>query len=79
MKELKIKTPTIIVIFGATGDLSRKKLLPALFDLHQKWVLPKKFKIIGFARTDLTNNQFKDLVAKVLREEKHRHLGNSRS
>ena len=74
MKELKIKTPTIIVIFGATGDLSRKKLLPALFDLHQKWVLPKKFKIIGFARTDLTNNQFKDLVAKVLREEKHRHL-----
>ena len=40
--------PTIFVIFGATGDLSRRKLIPALFDLYEKGFLSGEFKIIGF-------------------------------
>jgi glucose-6-phosphate 1-dehydrogenase len=43
--------PTVIVIFGATGDLTRRKLMPALFDAFRKDRLPERLYIVGFART----------------------------
>ena len=45
---------TALVIFGATGDLARRKLVPALFTLHCKGRLPDDLRIIGFARSELT-------------------------
>ncbi len=42
-----------MVIFGASGDLTKRKLLPALFHLEQDGLLPKKFAIVGVARRPL--------------------------
>lgn len=54
--------PTIIVILGATGDLSRRKLLPALFHLYNRGFLPEKFAVVGFSRKDLSNEDFRKIA-----------------
>ena len=53
---------TTVVIVGATGDLSRRKLVPALFNLWCKGRLPKGVRIVGFARTDVADDGFRDLL-----------------
>jgi glucose-6-phosphate 1-dehydrogenase len=55
----KAKDAVAFVIFGVTGDLSHKKLLPALFSLYEKQILPDKFVIIGFARRFFTDEQYR--------------------
>ncbi|MDD5110362.1 MAG: glucose-6-phosphate dehydrogenase [Patescibacteria group bacterium] len=57
--------PTIYVIFGATGDLMEKKLVPALFHLYQKQMLPLMFRVIGFSRREWNDAQFRDYVTSV--------------
>src|SRR3989304_1847738 len=54
------KQATVFVIFGATGDLSRKKLFPALFALYKSGLLPEKLKIIATARTKHSTSQFQN-------------------
>ena len=54
-----INTPTIFAIFGATGDLMTKKIVPALFSLHKKGALPEKFRILGISRRDWNQDDFK--------------------
>lgn len=61
MQLLQLSSPFVLVIFGATGDLAKNKLVPALFSLFQQGVLPKDFFIYGFARRDLTTGFFHDL------------------
>jgi glucose-6-phosphate 1-dehydrogenase len=51
---------TSIVIFGASGDLSQRKLIPALFSLHRKGCLPDSFKILGFSSPQMTDEEFKE-------------------
>src|ERR1700730_6425343 len=51
--------PCVMVIFGATGDLTKRKLLPALCNLAQDNLLPKQFAIIGFAGNDQTTETFR--------------------
>ena len=58
----RIAGPCSIVIFGVTGDLSRKKLLPAIYDLANRGLLPPSFGLTGFARRDWTEDYFKDFV-----------------
>ncbi len=65
--------PTIITIFGATGDLMAKKIVPALFNLFQENKLSfdsaqdkPKFKIIGFSRREISEVQFRELVKKIV-------------
>lgn len=68
-----MNNPSVMVIFGATGDLAKKKLFPALFHMCQHRQLGPKFYIIGFARRPLTNQQFREEVASmfvVKKEEK---------
>ena len=60
--------PTSLVIFGGTGDLARRKLLPALFQLGCKGRLPDNLKIVGFARQNLTDNSYQDLIGASVRE-----------
>jgi glucose-6-phosphate 1-dehydrogenase len=50
--------PCTIVIFGASGDLSRRKLIPALYSLAAQNCLARRFAIIGFARTSMTDDEF---------------------
>jgi glucose-6-phosphate 1-dehydrogenase len=52
--------PQAIVIFGASGDLTRRKLLPALYHLFSEGLLPDSFAIIGFSRTEMSDEQFAD-------------------
>ena len=47
----RIAGPCGLVIFGVTGDLSRKKLMPAVYDLANRGLLPPGFALVGFART----------------------------
>ena len=47
-----------MVIFGVTGDLSRKKLMPAIYDLANRGLLPPGFTLIGFARRDWADQDF---------------------
>src|ERR1700749_3695671 len=49
----RIPEPSVAVIFGASGDLTKRKLLPALFHLEQGGLLPDHFRIVGVARRDL--------------------------
>jgi glucose-6-phosphate 1-dehydrogenase len=56
------KYPVTFVVFGATGDLSEKKLFPALFGLYQKKLLPQYFKVVAFARRPFTDESFRELI-----------------
>ena len=48
-----------LVIFGASGDLTRRKLIPALWSMFQSRVLPEPFAVVGVARSEMTNEQFR--------------------
>ena len=58
--------PTIFVVLGATGDLMTKKIVPALFSLHEKKKLPPKFKLLGVSRREWTDGDFRDHVRSIL-------------
>lgn len=51
-----------IIIFGASGDLARKKVFPAFFSLFSRGLLPEKVKFYGFARSDMTQQEFRDKI-----------------
>jgi glucose-6-phosphate 1-dehydrogenase len=50
----------ILVIFGASGDLTYRKLIPAVYDLFVQNLLPEKFAVLGVSRTELSDNKFKE-------------------
>ena len=58
--------PCAIVIFGANGDLTRRKLLPALYSLASERRLPPGFALIGTSRSPLTDDQFRDKMHAAL-------------
>jgi len=59
------KESVTLVIFGASGDLTRRKLVPALFSLYRKQRLPVDFRIIGYSRSSLSDEEFRDRVRVV--------------
>src|SRR5215207_929007 len=58
----KIAGPCVLVIFGVTGDLSTKKLMPAVYDLANRGLLPPGFALVGFARRDWDDQDFEKVV-----------------
>ncbi|WP_298011468.1 glucose-6-phosphate dehydrogenase [uncultured Microbacterium sp.] len=58
----RIAGPSALVIFGVTGDLSRKKLMPAVYDLANRGLLPPGFALVGFARRDWEDEDFAKVV-----------------
>lgn len=58
--------PTIITIFGGSGDLTNRKLVPALYNLYLDNQIPEKFAIIGLGRTEYTDNQFRNYLREGL-------------
>ena len=56
---------TTFVIFGASGDLTSRKLIPALYQLFRKQRLPRDTKVVGFARTKFTHEQWRAALAKT--------------
>ncbi len=59
---------TTLVIFGASGDLTRRKLIPALFELHRKGRLPERFQLLGAARSPGDDEAFRDQARRGLME-----------
>jgi glucose-6-phosphate 1-dehydrogenase len=64
----RIAGPCGVVIFGVTGDLSRKKLMPAIYDLANRGLLPPGFALTGFARRDWADEDFEKVVHDAVRE-----------
>jgi len=60
--------PTALVIFGATGDLARRKLLPALYNLAHEGALPERFGLVGNARSEMTDEEFRAMALESVRE-----------
>ena len=58
----RIAGPCGLVLFGVTGDLSRKKLMPAIYDLANRGLLPPGFALVGFARRDWEDEDFAQIV-----------------
>ncbi|MBS1504724.1 MAG: glucose-6-phosphate dehydrogenase, partial [Bacteroidetes bacterium] len=52
--------PTIFIIFGGTGDLNARKIMPALYNLYLDGWMPAQFSIVGTGRTPLTDEQFRN-------------------
>jgi glucose-6-phosphate 1-dehydrogenase len=64
----RIAGPCGLVIFGVTGDLARKKLMPAVYDLSQRGLLPPGFALVGFARRDWADEDFGQVVHEAVRQ-----------
>ena len=60
--------PTSIVIFGASGDLTQRKLVPSLFSLYRKKRMPKQFQIMGYGGTAFTDDQFRAHLEEGIKE-----------
>ncbi len=64
--ENKSNIPTIFIILGATGDLMRKKIVPALFHLYKNHYLPKLFHVFGFSRRPWSDEEFRQSLQEIL-------------
>ncbi len=64
----RIPQPSALVIFGVTGDLSRKKLIPAVYDLANRGLLPYGFVVLGYARRDWGDGDFEDFARKAAKD-----------
>src|ERR1700747_2079261 len=58
--------PCVMVIFGATGDLTKRKLIPAICNLEQDNLLPEQFAIVGFAGNDYTTDSFRKMLTEEI-------------
>jgi glucose-6-phosphate 1-dehydrogenase len=63
--------PCVLAIFGASGDLTRRKLFPALYALAYRRLLPERFSVVGVARSEQTTAQFKAAMKQAVKQFAH--------
>jgi glucose-6-phosphate 1-dehydrogenase len=63
---MKVLENQLLVIFGASGDLTMRKLIPAIFEIYQQQLLPKHYAILGIGRTELTQSEFRNKLSAEL-------------
>jgi len=63
--------PCVMVVFGATGDLTMRKLVPSLYNLEKAHLLPQEFAILGVAHDDMPLDDFRKKVTRFLQSEDH--------
>ncbi|MEO6875682.1 MAG: glucose-6-phosphate dehydrogenase [Opitutaceae bacterium] len=66
--------PTVVVIFGASGDLTARKLIPAVYNLGVDNLLPADFYLVGYGRKPIPDNKFRKLAADAIKEFSRREL-----
>lgn len=66
--------PTVVVIFGASGDLTARKLIPAVYNLALDGLLPAEFFLVGYGRKPIPDDEFRGLAADAIREFSRREL-----
>jgi glucose-6-phosphate 1-dehydrogenase len=64
----RVAGPCVLVLFGVTGDLARKKLMPAVYDLANRGLLPPGFSLVGFARRDWEHEDFTQVTYQAVKE-----------
>jgi glucose-6-phosphate 1-dehydrogenase len=64
----KMPDPCMMVIFGASGDLTKRKLIPAIFDLARQGLLPSGFTIVGVGRTAMSTDTFREYMLAAMKE-----------
>jgi len=64
----RVAGPCVMVMFGVTGDLARKKLLPAIYDLANRGLLPPGFSLVGFARRDWQDEDFAQVTYEAVKQ-----------
>ena len=69
LRQERVISPQCIVIFGASGDLTHRKLIPALFELFRQRRLPSEFAVLGCARRPWSDEEFREQMAAALAEE----------
>jgi glucose-6-phosphate 1-dehydrogenase len=69
--------PTIIIIFGASGDLTARKLAPAIFNLSKDGLLPKRCFLIGYGRSEMSDENFKKEIKDALDAHSRRKIESS--
>ncbi len=74
IKEYTPSKPTVVVIFGATGDLCIRKLIPSFFSLYVKGMLPKNFRIVAFSRRPMTDPEYHRFINEERRRRKTKAL-----
>src|SRR5512141_2208284 len=67
----RVPEPCVMVIFGASGDLTRRKLIPAIFELARQGLLPSGFTIVGIGRTPMDDDSFRSYLHDAMRESGH--------
>lgn len=60
--------PCIMVVFGASGDLAKRKLIPALYNLAREHLMPKEFAVVGFARRGMSHEEFREKITHDIKE-----------
>ena len=68
LHDYRIADPAVMVIFGATGDLSGRKLLPALYNLAKQRSLPAGFAVVGAAMTEMNDDTFRQMASQKIHE-----------
>ena len=66
--DMNTSPPCIMVIFGAAGDLTKRKLVPALYNLRESRLLPDNFAVIGVARAEMEDEEFRRRLRDDMRE-----------
>ncbi len=56
----RIEEPILLIVFGASGDLAKRKLIPALYHLAYQNLLPRDFIVLGYARSKLSDEAFRE-------------------
>jgi glucose-6-phosphate 1-dehydrogenase len=65
--------PCVLIIFGASGDLTRRKLMPALFSLECKSLLAENLTVVGFGRTEMSTDAFRQDMRRAVQQSGHAH------
>lgn len=68
MKAIEHNIPTVLVVFGATGDLVKKKIIPSIYHLYIHHKLPQMFRVVGMSRQEMTDEAFRGFVYKTLED-----------
>jgi glucose-6-phosphate 1-dehydrogenase len=66
--------PTVVVIFGASGDLTARKLIPAIYNLAYDNLLPADFHLVGYGRKPIPDDDFRAIASKAIKEFSRREL-----
>src|SRR5580692_9977145 len=66
--------PTVVVIFGASGDLTARKLIPAVYNLSLDNLLPADFFLVGFGRKEIPDDEFREHATGAIKEFSRRQL-----